>query len=242
MTDDSLIQALPDLVLFVRRDGVVLQELGGRGLGLPARGQLVGQKLTEVWPENVAALLLQMTHRALRDRNSADGQFSSGGRRYEVRVTAHARERVLCVIRGVLASDAPGEREGVRGGDHGAVDRRALFAQLSQSIAVARLRERRLAVCMLHLQGARELGARTSFGRSSRVTPTAPGSADTRSSASLQSAAEPSPPSAYSLGCAATAGSETAGNAWDDEPNPRPTRPLRQLDSACAHHGGISPD
>ena len=42
MLEDSLIQALPELVAFVRRDGVVLRELGGRRLGLPANGQLTG--------------------------------------------------------------------------------------------------------------------------------------------------------------------------------------------------------
>ena len=43
MTDDSLIQALPELVAFVRRDGTVVRELGGRRLGLTIDGGLVGK-------------------------------------------------------------------------------------------------------------------------------------------------------------------------------------------------------
>jgi len=93
MIDDSLIQALPELVAFVRRDGTVVRELGGRRLGLTLDGDLAGRTLNDLWPQDVAALLLQMIRRVLRDRGTSDAQFCSGGRQYEARIAAHPSRR-----------------------------------------------------------------------------------------------------------------------------------------------------
>jgi predicted signal transduction protein with EAL and GGDEF domain len=164
MTDDSLIQALPELVAFVRRDGTVVRELGGRRLGLTIDGGLVGKTLNDLWPESVAALLLQLIRRALRDRGTSDANFSSGDRQYEARIAAHGRDRVLCIIRDAAAPEHSNSHEDVRGSHRGGIERRELFARLSQSVADARLRERRLAVCLVHFQGMGELGGILDYG------------------------------------------------------------------------------
>ncbi|MGO9994514.1 MAG: EAL domain-containing protein [Steroidobacteraceae bacterium] len=164
MIDDSLIQALPELVAFVRRDGTVVRELGGRRLGLTLDGDLAGRTLNDLWPQDVAALLLQMIRRALRDRGTSDAQFCSGGRQYEARIAAHGRDRALCIIRDAPAPEHSNSHEDVRGGHRGGIERRELFARLSQSVADARLRERQLAVCLVHLQGMGELGGILDYG------------------------------------------------------------------------------
>jgi diguanylate cyclase len=166
--EDSLIQALPELVAFVRRDGVVLRELGGRRLGLPASGQLAGKSIAEAWPAEVSSLLLQMIRRVLRDRSCCDLQFKHEGRRYEARVAAQGRERALCVIRDLpeAAQEGaqPGAGEGVRGASRSALERRSFHGRFSEAIAEAQLRERPLALCMLHLHGLSALGRVLDFG------------------------------------------------------------------------------
>jgi predicted signal transduction protein with EAL and GGDEF domain len=166
--EDSLIQALPELVAFVRRDGVVLRELGGRRLGLPANGQLTGKSISEVWPAEISSLLLQMIRRVLRDRSACDLQFVHEGRRYEARVAAQGRERALCVIRDLpelAVTDAHAvANEGVRGAGRSALERRSFHARFSESLAEAQLREQPLALCMLHLHGLGALGRVLDFG------------------------------------------------------------------------------
>jgi hypothetical protein len=49
---DSLSDALPDLVIMVRRDGVVLRPMGGRGVGeLALSREAQGQRHGSIWPE-----------------------------------------------------------------------------------------------------------------------------------------------------------------------------------------------
>jgi len=161
--DDSLVQVLPELVAFVRRDGVVIRELGGRRLGLPASGELCGRGLAEVWPAEVATVILQTIRRVLRDRSAAEVQFALQGRRYEARIAAQGRDRVLCVFRDLPALDPQSSLEGVRGADRMALERRAFHEQFKQSVADATLRERPLAICLLHLQGLSALGRALDF-------------------------------------------------------------------------------
>lgn len=160
MSDDSLIEALPDLIAFVRKDGTILKRVGGRRLTAAESEQpIVGRKIDEIWPEPVAQLLQQMIRRALASRGSTDAQFNHDGRQHDVRVSAQGRERVLCVIR-ELANAAPvaGERDGVRSTGQGAMERRAFFGRLKQSVAEAALRERQLAVALIHVDGLHDVG------------------------------------------------------------------------------------
>lgn len=169
MSDDSLIEALPDLVAFVRRDGVVLRQLGGRRVTVPGGGKLVGRNLAELWPEEVAAQLRQMIRRALTDRSSSEGRFTCDGRAYDVRIGAHGRERALCMIREASGAPESVPGDGVRGGGRAAIERRAFVGRLKQSIADAALRERKMAVCMIHVDGLEDVGRLIDFAIAERV-------------------------------------------------------------------------
>jgi hypothetical protein len=83
-----------------RRDGVLLEHIGGRGLANldPTPGS-VGKCVDLVWPDQVAALVTQLTRRAIANRTAIDAQFRDSGVAYQVRVTAHGPDRAICVIR-----------------------------------------------------------------------------------------------------------------------------------------------
>src|SRR5262249_34444104 len=73
---DTFIKALPDLTLVVRRDGLIVSNLGGREVGVPTHpGALCGKKLHDVWPVSVATELSRLARRALKGRSQADGCF-----------------------------------------------------------------------------------------------------------------------------------------------------------------------
>jgi len=77
---DALIEALPDLVVVVRRDGVVLQWGGGHGVpDLRPSRDITGQRLEGVWSRPVAGLLRQLTRRAIASRTTAEARFEEGG-------------------------------------------------------------------------------------------------------------------------------------------------------------------
>src|SRR5947207_13036432 len=105
-TPDALIEGLPDLVLLVRRDGVVLQCGGGHGVPelRPSRGR-TGQRLEAVWPRPVAALLRQLARRASASRASTEARFQEGGCAYEARASAHGPHCASAVAGG--GSPAP---------------------------------------------------------------------------------------------------------------------------------------
>jgi predicted signal transduction protein with EAL and GGDEF domain len=169
MTSTTLIEALPDLVAFVRRDGVVLEQLGGRRVTLPGGGAMTGRRLQEVWPGDAAELLGRTVRRVLAERGTAEARFECDGRTFEARISAHGPERALCVIR--EAAEAPAElpREGVRATGREALERRAFFARLEQSVADAALREQSLAISLLHVAGLAGVGSAIDFGIAERV-------------------------------------------------------------------------
>src|SRR2546430_15230398 len=110
-TPDSLIEGLPDLVLLVRRDGVVLQCGGGHGVpDLRPSRDLTGQRLEAVGPRPVAALLRQLARRAVGSRATTEARFGEGGCAYEARASAHGPECAICVVR--AASPSPGDAVG----------------------------------------------------------------------------------------------------------------------------------
>ena len=61
---DSLIQALPDLVAFVGRDGVITACLGGRRLtDRPEPELLVGRNIADTWLAPIAPDLLVLARK-----------------------------------------------------------------------------------------------------------------------------------------------------------------------------------
>ena len=155
---DALIEGLPDLVVVVRRDGVVLQWGGGHGVpDLRPSRDITGQRLEGVWSRPVAGLLRQLTRRAIASRTTAEARFEEGGCSYEVRASAHGPERALCVVRAAAAGaqhdalDATDERPRPQ------LDRRGFLRRFKESMSVAALREMPLAVAVIHVDGIADI-------------------------------------------------------------------------------------
>src|SRR2546427_13073449 len=105
VTADALIEGLPDLVLLVRRDGVVLQWGGGHGVpNLRPSRERAGQRLEGIWSRPGAGLLRQLTRRAIASRTTAEARFEDGGCAYQARASAPGPERALCVVRAPAAA------------------------------------------------------------------------------------------------------------------------------------------
>src|SRR5271155_5101765 len=97
---DSLSAALPDLVVMIRRDGVILDVVGGRGVGALALSRdSAGQRMEAVWPDSVAISVMRATRHAIAQRKTIDTTFKSGDASYELRAVAQGPDRALCVIR-----------------------------------------------------------------------------------------------------------------------------------------------
>jgi predicted signal transduction protein with EAL and GGDEF domain len=170
MSADSLIQALPDLVAFVRRNGVITRHVGGRGLpGIAASGSLEGRRLDDVWGEEAAELLGRMVRRALATREPVEGRFVDGTRQYAAHVDPKSPDRVLCVIRALGAAD----RRSSDSGFDACIERRDFVTRFQQSVTDAALRERPLALCMILLQGLGDIGHIIDFSISETVLTTA---------------------------------------------------------------------
>jgi hypothetical protein len=107
---DSLRDALPDLVIMLKRDGVILSHMGGCGvaaLALPR--EAAGQRLDSIWPESTALCLKQAVRHAIAQRATLDTSFTAAEVRYEMRTTPQGPDRALCVIR-AAARDGRGCR------------------------------------------------------------------------------------------------------------------------------------
>jgi len=169
MSDDSLIRAMPDMVAFVRPDGLITHHLGGRQVPfLRDGGNLAGQRLDEVFEAPVAELIGRLVRRAIANRDSCEADFSMDGGRYQARLSPQGPQRVLCVIRplgGAPAGDAAPESDRA-GGD---AERRGFVRRFQQSVSDATLRERPLALCILFLDGLTDIGRLIDFSIGERI-------------------------------------------------------------------------
>ena len=158
VSTDSLIRALPDLVVGVRRDGVILALNAGHGVGeLKPSADSLGKKVDEVWPRAVAELVRQLTRKAISTRATAEAKFHSGGQDYEARASAQGPDRAICVIR-CSAAEAPGDAVDSTGERLGPqIDRRGFLRRFKESTSVAALREKPLAVAVIHVEGLAEI-------------------------------------------------------------------------------------
>jgi diguanylate cyclase len=157
MPGNTLTEALPDLLVLVRRDGVVLSHGGGHGVPAlqPAR-DVCGEPVEGLWPEPLAALLRQLTRKVIAVRTTADARFQHEGRAYELRVSAQGPDRAICILR-AASSDArdDGSDTGERPRPH--LDRRGFLRRFRESISLAALREMPLAVAVIHVDGIADI-------------------------------------------------------------------------------------
>ena len=151
----SALEGLPELLLIVRRDGVLLGIGGGRAVAsLVPDNSGIGQKLEAIWPHDAAATLRGLVRQALASRTSHDATVSEGGCNYELRVVAQGPDRVLCTVR---RPTAPQSDDAAMTGRFGAVaaqfDRRSFLRRFQESLSMATLREQPTAVAVVHVDG-----------------------------------------------------------------------------------------
>jgi EAL domain-containing protein (putative c-di-GMP-specific phosphodiesterase class I) len=152
-----LLEALPDLALLVSRDGLVIAQGGGRGLGDLRPGIVeTGQPLESSWPAPVAALLRQLTRKSIAQRTTIDARFASGGGEYALQVSPRGPDRAVCIVR------AAGDSSLEDPADAGArpapqLDRRGFLQRFKESLSWAALRETPLALAVIHVDGVADI-------------------------------------------------------------------------------------
>jgi EAL domain-containing protein (putative c-di-GMP-specific phosphodiesterase class I)/GGDEF domain-containing protein len=157
MSSDSLIQGLPDLIVRLTRDGVVLAIQGGRAVGtLRPTEPCLGQNIDSIWPKAIAMLVKQLARKAIADRTSLDARFQDRGREYQAQVSVQGPDRVLCVLRALSSAaatdaDATVERLGPQ------IDRRGFMRRFKESVAAAALRESSMALAVIQVDGIADI-------------------------------------------------------------------------------------
>jgi EAL domain-containing protein (putative c-di-GMP-specific phosphodiesterase class I)/GGDEF domain-containing protein len=151
---DSLCDALPDLVVMVKRDGVILSHMGGRGVAaLALPGDAPGQRLDAIWPESIATCVKQAVRRAIAQRATLDTTFTAADVRYGMRTTAQAPDRALCVIRAAGTGGATDEGTGADELSQSQFDRRGFLRRFHDTLSEAVIQERPAALALIHLDG-----------------------------------------------------------------------------------------
>jgi EAL domain-containing protein (putative c-di-GMP-specific phosphodiesterase class I)/GGDEF domain-containing protein len=158
MPADVLIEGLPDLVVLLRRDGIVVTHRGGHGVAdLKLAGDAIGKPIDAVWSESVAGLVKQLTRKAIAFRTTTEARFQDRGRDYEVRVSAQGPDRAICVIRAVLAGAQDGALEATDERPRPQLDRRGFLRRFKESMSLAALREKPIAVAVIHVDGIADI-------------------------------------------------------------------------------------
>jgi EAL domain-containing protein (putative c-di-GMP-specific phosphodiesterase class I)/GGDEF domain-containing protein len=157
MSSDSLIQGLPDLIVRLTREGVILAIQGGRAVGtLRPPEPCVGQNVDTIWPKAVATLVRQLARKAISERTSVEAHFQDRGRNYQAQVSVQGPDRVLCVVRAISSAvptdaDATVERLGPQ------IDRRGFMRRFKESVASAVLREKTMALAVIEVDGIADI-------------------------------------------------------------------------------------
>ena len=158
MSTDALIDSLPDLVVLIRRDGLVLECAGGQAVpALRCRADPAGKRLAELWPPPVVEFLKLLTRRSLSLRTTAEARFEHGGVAYEARATPRGPDRTLCILRQTSADSREGTLEGSDERLRPQLDRRGFMRRCKESMALAALREQPLGIAVIQLDGISDI-------------------------------------------------------------------------------------
>lgn len=152
MQSPELFDALPDLVLLVKRDGTPVAHAGGSGLR-DLGGPAPGGQFAPAWSDATTALVGQLTRKAIAGRAPAEARFTEREEQFEIRVNPLGPDRAICVIRPVLRGGA-GDAGLDTTGEHRQfqLDRRGFLRRFKESLSVASLRERPVAVAVLYIE------------------------------------------------------------------------------------------
>lgn len=156
-SSDVLIDALPDLVLLIGRDGVLVEQGGGRDTAaLKPSADAAGKPLEASWPTHVATLLRQLTRKSIAQRTTAEARFESGGSEYTAQVSPRGPDRAICVVRRSdrAALDDPADT-GARPAPQ--LDRRGFLQRFKESLSWAALRETPIALAVIHVDGITDI-------------------------------------------------------------------------------------
>jgi EAL domain-containing protein (putative c-di-GMP-specific phosphodiesterase class I)/GGDEF domain-containing protein len=152
-----LVEALPDLALLIGRDGVVLAQGGGRDMtGLKPVAEADGKPLEAAWPAPIAALLRQLTRRAIAQRATVEARFESGGREFTAQVSPRGPDRAVCILRGSREATLEDSADtGARPAPQ--LDRRGFLHRFKESMSWAALRETPMALAVIHIEGITDI-------------------------------------------------------------------------------------
>ena len=150
----DVFKTIPDAFFIAGKDGLLRQHLGG-GHEDPVLcpGDIEGQNINDVWPQDVSKLVLQNINRALRTRDGHSFEFAltkdQASSQYEARLLVKGRDRVLMIIRNI----SEGKPTATQGNDRDASDtltgltvRDVFITHFESLVADAKLRERGVAI------------------------------------------------------------------------------------------------
>jgi EAL domain-containing protein (putative c-di-GMP-specific phosphodiesterase class I) len=158
MPADALRDSLPDLVVQLRRDGVVLDHFGGRAVPhLQLAPGSDGRPVETLWPEPVAESVRRLVRKAIALRATVDGGFHADGQAYEVRVSAQGPDRAICLIRRSEPADPDETAAASDWLPTPALGRRGFVKRLQESMALAALCETPIAVAVILLEGVADI-------------------------------------------------------------------------------------
>src|SRR5881394_3762082 len=123
---------------------------GGRGVS--ALGCLTRDgQFAPAWSGSTAALVRQLARKAIANRAPFEARFSEREEEYEIRVNPQGSDRAICVIRPTLRAVGDASLEST--GEHRQfqLGRRGFLRRLKESLSVASLRERPIAVAVLYI-------------------------------------------------------------------------------------------
>ncbi len=159
MSDESLIRAMPDLVMFIRPDGLILDHFGGRTLPfLRGCGDLVGRRIEALVEPAASALILRLIRRAIAERDTCESEFKMDDAAYLVRIQPQGPQRAMCVMRHVIHDRQPAATSSPRGANAD-----GFLGQLQDAAAEASLREQTFALCVIFLGGLSDIGELIDF-------------------------------------------------------------------------------
>lgn len=155
---ELLSDALPDLVVMVRRDGTVLSHMGGRGVpALVPPADTAGRRLDEFWPAPIAACVKQAVRRAIAQRTTLDVDIADSDVNYELRVAAQGPDRAICVIRTAASKGMTTELAASDDMARPQFDRRGFLARFHDTLSQASIQETPAALALIHLDGVTDI-------------------------------------------------------------------------------------
>lgn len=154
--ENEIARSLPDLALIVRRDGVILSCVGGnavRGMN-STDDDMTGSSVDAIWPESIAAHVMQTVRRILKTRKPAQQRYQEGDLNLEMRFQVQGFDRALVVCRD-LGAGVSSNDSGLYPKSDGAMlaHRDGFEKSLRMALDMSALREDMVGVALIHIGG-----------------------------------------------------------------------------------------